>query len=68
LGCSLQRCGGGIRQGRTVFDSAPFLQQLEDLVQATRTTLKQNSVIDLKVDGYVQKHKANIQIHTGVAQ
>lgn len=51
-----------------VFDPAPFLQQLEDLIQATRNTLKQNSTVDLKVAGYVQKHKANIQIHKGAAQ
>jgi hypothetical protein len=51
-----------------VFDPAPFLQQLEDLIQATRTSLKKNATVNLKVDGYVQKQKRNIQIHKGVAQ
>ncbi len=51
-----------------VFDPSSFLQQLEDLVQSTRATVKQNSIIDLKLGGYVQRYKANIQIYNGVAQ
>ncbi len=47
------------------FDPALYVQQLEDLVQSTRSDLARQPILNLKVAGYVQHQKHGIQIQKG---